>query len=177
MFFEEVFSGLFKGFHYRLTQGIIYPSDANHPVMDHMSCHWWSIKWEYWMKPLCSKSTTGHGVTVGFIWKTTPGECSMALVSVEDVCVIYKTESGHTHVWIPYTFMQWCVLGNWYTKKLFHFSWHGQWLLSGSSVRKGTIKAGIFTPYGKRQWKLIPMGVVTTSPTFMATMMNLQKEW
>ena len=35
----------------------------------------------------------------------------------------------------------------------------------------------LFTPDGKRIWKLMPMGDLNTSPTFVAMAMKLQMEW
>jgi hypothetical protein len=34
-----------------------------------------------------------------------------------------------------------------------------------------------FTPDGKKRWKVMPMGAFVSASTFMAMMMELQKQW
>ena len=38
-------------------------------------------------------------------------------------------------------------------------------------------RLALFTPDGKRWWKVMPMGALNVAPTFVATTMQLRIEW
>ena len=38
-------------------------------------------------------------------------------------------------------------------------------------------RLAFFTPDGKRRWKVMPMGALNLSPTFVAVTTKLQMEW
>ena len=51
----------------------------------------------------------------------------------------------------------------------------GYWkLVSENEARK---RLTLFTPDGKRWWKVIPMGDLNAAPTFVLNVMKLQMKW
>ena len=57
--------------------------------------------------------------------KTTSGNCSMAQVPVDTVCVLPKTEPSHSPIFLPCTLMKLCSTGNRHMSKLLYFCGYG----------------------------------------------------
>ena len=49
--------------------------------------------------------------------------------------------------------------------------------MTSNGLRGGATILELFTPYRKRQWKVMPMGALNAAPIFVAMMMKLQMEW
>ena len=81
--------------------------------------------------------------------KTTSMKYAMALVPVEVVCFLPKTEPVHLPIYLPYTSLWWRSTGHWHRRKVFYCCGYGQWLLVSSGIRGGAWKTGIIRPRQK----------------------------
>ena len=117
------------------------------------------------------------GSIVGSICKTISIKCVMAQVSVEALCVLSKTEPGHSLICLPIPHCNDEVQNIDTEAKYFIDVYMYNGYLQVVAEETVFKRLALFTPEGKRQWKVMSMGALNAAPTFVAIMMNMQMGW
>ena len=135
--------GLSQDYHSRLKQAVINLSAVKYLGMVPMSLKWCKIWCKTGWKWCGGRGRWTMGVIGGSSCKNTSIKCTMAWVTVDNVCVILKTEPGHSASHLTHNFLWWCGAVYWHISKLFYCSKYGQWLLTISGRIGGAKKTEI----------------------------------